>query len=83
MADAAIQRYRCIICGFEAEKQPPRHCPRCGTPAARFRLMVPPVTAIHARPVAHAAPANGAAAQNGTASASAPVAPEAAGTAPS
>jgi DNA-directed RNA polymerase subunit RPC12/RpoP len=83
MAEAATQRYRCIICGFEAEKQPPRRCPRCGTPAARFRLMVPPVTAIHARPVAVAQAANGAAAQNGTASAATPAAPETTGTAPS
>jgi hypothetical protein len=33
-------RYRCIICGTEAFDRPPRHCPTCGAPASRWRLVV-------------------------------------------
>jgi DNA-directed RNA polymerase subunit RPC12/RpoP len=32
--------YRCIICGTEAPNRPPRRCPKCGAPAARWRLVV-------------------------------------------
>ncbi|MEQ8276613.1 MAG: hypothetical protein RMA76_20630 [Deltaproteobacteria bacterium] len=32
--------WRCIICSTEAAEQPPRHCPNCGTPAARWRMVV-------------------------------------------
>jgi len=32
--------WRCIICGFQAEELPPRHCPRCGVSAGKFRMVV-------------------------------------------
>lgn len=35
--------YRCIICGTQAKDAPPRHCPKCGVPAGKFRLVVPPI----------------------------------------
>jgi hypothetical protein len=38
MATKAI--WRCIICATEAPERPPRHCPTCGTPASRWRLVV-------------------------------------------
>ncbi len=38
MADK--ERYRCIICGQESEGSPPTHCPVCGVPRARWRLLV-------------------------------------------
>lgn len=37
---AAKAIWRCIICSTEASDKPPRHCPTCGTPAARWRLVV-------------------------------------------
>lgn len=32
--------WSCIICGFEADERPPRHCPRCGVSAGKFRMLV-------------------------------------------
>jgi hypothetical protein len=32
--------YECIICGETAKERPPRRCPRCDTPASRWRIQV-------------------------------------------
>lgn len=50
--------WKCIICGTEAKDSPPRRCPRCDTPAARFRLVCDRApTAPKPPPVEEAAPA--------------------------
>ncbi|MCK6552162.1 hypothetical protein L6R52_40400 [Myxococcota bacterium] len=42
MSDKLI--WCCIICGTRAEDKPPRRCPKCGAPAARWRLVTRPTT---------------------------------------
>lgn len=37
---AARVVWSCIICGTRAEDRPPRHCPTCGAPAAKWRMLV-------------------------------------------
>jgi hypothetical protein len=32
--------WRCIICGTQTAERPPRHCPKCGVSAGKFRMMV-------------------------------------------
>jgi hypothetical protein len=49
--------WSCIICGTKAAERPPRHCPKCGVSAGKFRLIVDrapepaPAPAVEEKPV--------------------------------